>query len=708
MRSADELKEILRDRNQVASNPFGVAKDIAAHCNRDPRSAVARELVIRALDHADLFRDLDGMLDTLAHRVGLFPYAIPEQLGIIDRLGYEAHRPMDLTLDGQSVVFHRDQAAVYRDLMDGKSLVLSAPTSFGKSLVVDALIASGRFDVVVMIVPTIALVDETRRRLNRFKSTHKIVTHPDQPLGEKSILVMTQERAIERADVVRIDLLIIDEFYKLDPPQNQDTDRASALNHAFYKLRKNSRQTYLLGPNIDGMKHEVEEKLGFTFRKTDFNTVVSEVRLIKPRPSKKAAFLKLVKGLREPTLIYCKSPKQANDVVRMLAESDATADTPSLYAAADWVAATYHPEWSLVDAMRRGVGLHHGRIPRALAQFMVANFDDSSLRFLVCTSSLIEGVNTAAKNVIVYENKIGTPRLDYFTFRNIQGRAARMRRHFIGQVYVFDEPPGKTEDLVDIPAVSQGPSTPLGLLVQLEQSDLKEASSARVAPLAGQRFLSMATIRANAHIDPDDQIALAREIEGNHQRLHNQLPWQGPLPTWQNLETCCDLIFRHFVKTRRSNISSGRQLALKLSWLRDAQSSAAYIRKILATDKKVKSVDAAVELAMEFRRNWASYHAPRYLYALDLIQKEVFGRLGLARGDYTVYASSLENLFQPAEIMSLDEYGLPAEIGLKLRNGIALGAGLDAAISSLRSLDVRAIPLSEFEREMVDRCRAGL
>ena len=65
MRSADELKEILRDRNQVASNPFGVAKDIAAHCNRDPRSAVARELVIRALDHADLFRDLDGMLDTL-------------------------------------------------------------------------------------------------------------------------------------------------------------------------------------------------------------------------------------------------------------------------------------------------------------------------------------------------------------------------------------------------------------------------------------------------------------------------------------------------------------------------------------------------------------------------------------------------------------------------------------------------------------------
>lgn len=708
MRSAEELKNVLRDRNQVALNPFAVAKDIAAHCNRDPRSAAARELVIRALDHMDLFRDLDGMLDTLANRVGLFPYAAPEQLGIIDRLGYEAHRPMDLTLDGQAVVFHRDQAAVYRDLMDGKSLVLSAPTSFGKSLVVDALVASGRFDVVVMIVPTIALVDETRRRLNRFKATHKIVTHPDQVLGEKSILVMTQERAIERTDITHIDLLIIDEFYKLDMPPNQDSDRASALNHAFYKLRKISQQTYLLGPNIDGIEHQVEEKLGFTFRKTDFNTVVSEVRLIKPRPSKKAAFLKLVKGLREPTLIYCKSPKQANDVVRMLAESDATVDAPSLYAAADWVAKTYHPDWSLVGAMRRGVGLHHGRIPRALAQFMVANFDESSLQFLVCTSSLIEGVNTAAKNVIVYENRIGTPRLDYFTFRNIQGRAARMRRHFIGQVYVFDEPPGRTEDLIDIPAVSQGPDTPLGLLVQLEQSDLKAASSLRVAPLSGQRILSMATIRANAHINPDDQIAMAGEIETNHLRLHNQMVWRGPLPTWQNLETCCDLIFRHFVKTRRSNISSGRQLALRLTWLRDAQSSAAYISKILASDSKVKGVDAAVELAMEFRRNWASFHVPRYLRAVDLIQKEVFGRLGLPSGDYTIYAGTLENLFMPSEIMSLDEYGLPAEIGLKLKEGIKLSAGLDAAILSLRALNTQALRLSLFECEMIDRCRAGL
>ena len=708
MRSFEEVRDVLRDRRQVAADPFSVAKDLAAHCNLDPRSANARELVIRALDLADLFKNLDEMLNTLAHRVGLYPYAAPDQLNFIDRLGYEAHRPIDLTLDGQPIVFHRDQAAVYRELMDGESVVLSAPTSFGKSLVIDALIASGRFGVVVLIVPTIALVDETRRRLNRFRSTHKIVTHPDQPLEERSILVMTQERAIERDDIKTIDLLIIDEFYKLDLPQSGDTDRASALNHAFYKLRKLAKQTYLLGPNIDGIDDEVERRLGFKMRKTAFNTVVSEVYMRRPKPSKKAAFLKLVRELKEPTLIYCKSPKQANDVVRLLAESDATHDVPLLNAAADWVADTFHPEWSLVRALRRGVGMHHGRVPRALAQFIVANFKEGRLHYLVCTSSLIEGVNTAAKNVIVYENKIGAPPLDYFTFRNIQGRAARMRRHFIGRVFVFDEPPGKTEGIVDIPVISQRPVTPLGLLVQLEQPDLTQPSFTRVSQVAGQRILSMATIRTNAHVDPDDQIAMAREIETQNQRLHNKLSWRGPLPSWDNLETCCDLIFRHLIKTPRRSVTSGRQLALRLSWLRDAPSAREYIAKVLASDRKVKTVDAAVELALGFRRDWASFHVPRYLRALHAIQREVLLRLGLTHGDYTVYAASLENLFLPSEIVSLDEYGLPMEVGAKIRSGLALGTGLDAAITSLRTINLHRFPLSAFEREIAEDCRAQL
>ena len=58
------------------------------------------------------------------------------------------------------MVFHRVQAQVYWHLIDGENVILSAPTSFGKSLIIDALIASGKYRRIVLVVPTIAPIDE--------------------------------------------------------------------------------------------------------------------------------------------------------------------------------------------------------------------------------------------------------------------------------------------------------------------------------------------------------------------------------------------------------------------------------------------------------------------------------------------------------------------------------------------------------------------
>ena len=45
-------------------------------------------------------------------------------------------------------------------LLDGDNVILSAPTSFGKSLLVDAFLAMRTPSTVVVILPTIALIDE--------------------------------------------------------------------------------------------------------------------------------------------------------------------------------------------------------------------------------------------------------------------------------------------------------------------------------------------------------------------------------------------------------------------------------------------------------------------------------------------------------------------------------------------------------------------
>jgi replicative superfamily II helicase len=116
-------------------------------------------------------------------------------------LAFEFHRP-EGSMGEKGTVFHRVQAQVYRALMDGANVILSAPTSFGKSLIIDAIIDSARHKRIVLVVPTIALIDETRKRLARFNDRYKIITHASQmpEQGERgAIYVLTQERVIDRS-----------------------------------------------------------------------------------------------------------------------------------------------------------------------------------------------------------------------------------------------------------------------------------------------------------------------------------------------------------------------------------------------------------------------------------------------------------------------------------------------------------------------------
>jgi len=67
--------------------------------------------------------------------------------------------------------------------------------------------------------------------------------------------------------------------------------------------------------------------------------VVSEVRRLAPKLNREEAFVNLCRTLDEPTLVYCRSPKQANEIMRLLVRQNVTAEVPALARAADWVPA---------------------------------------------------------------------------------------------------------------------------------------------------------------------------------------------------------------------------------------------------------------------------------------------------------------------------------------------------------------------------------
>jgi hypothetical protein len=608
-------------------------------------------------------------------------------------------------------VFHSTQAQVYARLMDGDTVILTAPTSFGKTLIIDALVVSGRYDNVAVVVPTIALIDEVRRRLSRlnahYELDYKIVTHPGQAQGDRTIFVFTQERVLEEQSFPPLDIAVIDEMYKLS--LNQDADRGPLLNQALYRLRKIARQLYLLGPNV-GTLGELPADFEHRFIPSDDSTVAVDVVPVDRTGEDRDDLLRICQELDDPTLIFVKSPNRANEVVRWLL--DAGIQAGCLPDAADWLAENYHPDWVLAESLRAGVGLHHGRVPRAIAHYLVSAFNQEKLRFLVCTSTLIEGVNTTAKNIIVLDDKIDRRKYDLFTFKNIQGRSGRMFKHFIGRVFLFNPAPQDELPDIEIPVLSQPEDTPVELLLAIDDDDLTPTSRKRIQRYLDQDLLPVSTLRANAGIDLDAQLDLAEALAQDPYSWTDNLAWQG-FPQYEQLLAVTELMFKHFsAAARRWGARSARQLTLLIwrSYLGESP------QKLIAQQldyavSQGDTVDDVVLSVLTFQRSGLTFGFPKYLRVVDDVQRAVLGRAGVPTGDYSQFAAAAEGAFLPVPLAALDEYGLPLEVARKLRRRLLPAGGdesLDAVLARVRSVPGNIGSLSHFEQELLQEAQEDL
>ena len=87
--------------------------------------------------------------------------------------------------------------------------------------------------------------------------------------------------------------------------------------------------------------------------------------------------------------------------------------------------------------MKNGIGIHHGLVPKYLQKEIVSLFNKNQLKVLISTTTITEGVNTAAKNLVVMHNKKGNKELKKFDAKNIAGRAGRFLFHYSGRVIVL-------------------------------------------------------------------------------------------------------------------------------------------------------------------------------------------------------------------------------------------------------------------------------
>jgi hypothetical protein len=632
----------------------------------------AREELIRVLDKIHKTKsNPDELVNHLSRRLGFFHYIDPEYSIWEDRLVHEAFK-VD-TGEEEPKTLHKDQSQLLRMLLEGRDMAISAPTSFGKSFVIDSFIAIKQPATVVIIVPTIALMDEARRRLTKkFSSRYKIITTSEVPLAERNILIFPQERAFGYLDKLEeIDILIVDEFYKASGTfaNKKSDERSLILLKAILELSKIAKQRYFLAPNITSLTESVFTQ-GMTFHEFKMSTVFLKTyeEYLDIKGSKEAKIEKKTIALKKllaegrkngdtKTLIYAGRYPEVDRLINLVCESSDPHATDLLNQFSAWIRKNYSSEWELADLVTRRYGIHNGNLHRSLSQIQVKLFEvEDGLSGLISTSSIIEGVNTAAERVVVWHNRNGQPRLTSFDYKNLAGRGGRMFRYFVGHVHILAEPPPEedaqiTLDIPDKLLVSMD-ETEEGYHLTKEQvaviiaykQELEELmSSEQMKTLMARGFLASSdydlakSIVIALKADPDSWNQLVN-LNSNDKRR-----WSNALYKILRIK-----------RLHKNHVTLVDALILMASSWENGQAK---------TIEDAKSQGIPLDDFFKLERT-ISFGLATLIHDINSINREIFG----STVDISTFAAKAAHAFLPVLVYQLEEYGLPRIISRKIQN----------------------------------------
>lgn len=694
MNTLERLRGVRESEALTASEVFDAifeAGGLLAESERE--DGLALEIAIRLLEARRLGKVPDDCLmpvEYLAEECGLYPYVETANFGHLTQTIIEAHS-VNLT---EKRYLHAKQMQTLLWLLNGDNVILSAPTSFGKSLLVDAFISMKRPHTVVMLLPTIALIDEARRRLTAtFRDTYEVIStttdlySPDQP----TIFILTQERFLQRKDDMRIGLLFIDEFYKLDPDRSDD--RYQTLNLALYRAVSRARQCFMAGPHIRSIDLGPSWSGNFRFVQTDYRTVTVNV-IDRTNGERLATFLNDLRGVgNESSLVFTATPGSAHNLVSSIIGADLRYDTELGRKLGDWIASNYHCDWRVAEGTTNGIAVHHGRVPRSLAQLFVTLFDRGELKVLVCTSTLIEGVNTAAANVFIYDKKISRTDFDFFSFTNIRGRVGRMMRHFVGNAFLYHDPPAEVETGVTVPVFSDPGASTDFLVMNVEREELSRAGQLRQDRMPAETGLSRDILREHSNLGVELLVEIRDRVEAALQSQPSGLRWTG-YPNKEQRVAVAELAL-HITHARRDQpgLHSPKQIGWAWSQLRQSRSIAGFLRwfaRVFKPEAKSEGVDVAFQFLQA-----CEFTFPRSLAAISDIVNLLDGE---GAASYGLYLTEMENWFRPPWIKQLDEAGIPVPLGERLRPYLRDVQTRAQALASLRNVNLSVDAFDDVDR----------
>ena len=386
-----------------------------------------------------------------------------------------------LAAEGYEELYPPQAAAVKAGLLGGRSVLVSAPTASGKTLVASlsmmAHLSARRRGRIVYLSPLRALASEKFAEfkkiggipLGRRRARARISTGESGSgarLADADIAVMTNERmdSLMRQDpewASGVGLLVADEIHLVGDPV-----RGPALEMVLARMRAAPHRPQIVGLSATMTNAaEIAKWLGARlvdskWRPVDLkegvhhgtSVTMSDGQSRRLRPSSLGAAVDIgVEAVAEggQSLLFAESrarsvslaEKSAAPVSRLLGRGDAE----RLAASADRILASgggTRLAKTLAGLVRSGVAFHHAGLAQAARSEVEAAFRARRIRLLASTPTLAAGVNLPARRVVVssilrYDPSLGyKTRISVLEYKQLCGRAGRPQYDEYGEAIV--------------------------------------------------------------------------------------------------------------------------------------------------------------------------------------------------------------------------------------------------------------------------------
>lgn len=390
-------------------------------------------------------------------------------------------------INNKIILLNKFQKDVFLKADKNSALSISAPTSSGKSFVLYQLLLSRIKDYqnIIYIVPTRSLVDQVENDLNQLVDEYDlkevlVCSVPRIQDSLHTVYVLTQERLhklyVDQPSF-KCEFIIIDEAHKIE-----DGYRGILLERKIEDIVKSNPNVEIVfsspfTSNPEKLLTLINKRLNTDVVNTEFIAVNQNLIYISQQPrkslqwnldlifnnypihlghillplsqrptseSKKVAYLTVAIGSRSGgNLIYANGAYEAEKYGELISQlvmvEQKNKQNSQLKDFIKLVKKNIHRDYILSKILNREVSIHYGNLPLNIRQEIENLFKLNIIKYLVCTSTLLEGVNLPAKNIFIRKPKRGskTP-LNTTDFWNLAGRAGRWGKEFSGNIFCIE------------------------------------------------------------------------------------------------------------------------------------------------------------------------------------------------------------------------------------------------------------------------------